>query len=541
MRTNQEPVLITKRWLLGVLLFALSLNAQQQFRVGTNSGEVIGQETGRLRTFLGIPYAGAPLGNLRWKPPQPVVPWTSPRQATTFGNVCTQMIVGLFDVPGETKGQIKGAEDCLYLNVYTPADSASSRRLPVMVWIHGGGFTSGAGSDYDGSVLAEKQGVVVVTLNYRLGALGFLALPVLSSEAADGSSGNYGLLDQQAALRWVRDNIAHFGGDTGNITIFGESAGGMSVCAQLASPAAAGLFQKAIVQSGLCGSPHNNVLLSEALRRNLPYAAKLGCRNGDLNCLRRADANLITSTPVPGRPPLGNLVWSPVYGKGILPQTLPTAFERGAFQRVPVMNGANHDEGRLFISLAGTNGKPLQLYQYWGATGLLVGAAKNKRVLARYPFRRYGTPAMAFATVFTDAMFSCPAQRVDETLSRYVPVYAFEFNDPQAVTDLKTPPGLSSLGAFHSSGLVYVFQTALTGLANPDRFNSGQRRLSDQFSSAWAAFAKTGSPEMNNQTRWPAFKTTKPNVQTFTPTGIETSSRFSEDHQCALWSELNLQ
>jgi para-nitrobenzyl esterase len=532
-------VLIVRRWLFGVLVFTLALKAQQQVRVKTNSGEVVGKQTAALRTFFGIPYASPPIGDLRWKAPRPPVAWNSPLQAASLGSECMHVPVGLFDVSGEVKGQIKGSENCLFLNIYAPANSAGGR-LPVMVWIHGGGFTSGAGSLYDASVLAEKHGVVVVTFNYRLGALGFLALPTLSAEASDGSSGNYGLLDQQAALRWVRDNIAQFGGDPGNVTIFGESAGGMSVCAQLASPTAAGLFQKAIIQSGLCGSPNNNVTLADASRRNLAYAAKLGCRNGDLPCLRKVDAKLVTNTPVPGRQPLGNLVWSPVYGAGILPRTLPTAFESGAFQRVPVMNGTNHDEGRLFISLASPNGKPLQLYQYWGGTGLLVGAAKSRRVLTQYPYRRYGTPAMAFATVFTDAMFSCPAWRIDEALSRHVPVYAFEFNDPNAVTDLKPLPGLPSLGAFHSSSLVYVFQTPLVGLANPARFSPEQRTLSDWFSSAWAAFAKTGNPAISGLPRWQPFQAARPDIQAFTPTRIGNDAHFFDEHKCALWSDLNL-
>ena len=504
----------------------------------TSYGEVVGSQTTTLRTFFGIPYAAPPVGDLRWKAPRPPASWNTPLQATTLGSECTHVVVGLFDVSGESKGQVKGSEDCLFLNIYAPAQSAGGR-LPVMVWIHGGGFTSGAGSLYDGSVLAEKHGVIVVTLNYRLGALGFLALPALSAEAADGSSGNYGLLDQQAALRWVRDNIAQFGGDPGNVTMFGESAGGMSVCAQLISPAA-GLFQKVIIQSGFCGSPNNNVMLAEASRRNLAYAAKLGCRDGDLPCLRKVDAKLVTNTPVPGRQPLGNLVWSPVYGAGILPQTLPAAFESGHFQRVPVMNGTNHDEGRLFISLASPNGRPLKLYQYWGGTGLLVGAARSRRVLTQYPYRRYGTPALAFAAVFTDAMFSCPAWRMDEALSRYVPVYAFEFNDPNAVTDLKTPPGLPSLGAYHSSGLVYVFQTPLAGLANPARFSPEQQRLSEQFSNAWVAFAKTGNPATVGPPRWQAFKAARPDVQEFTPTEIGNDAHFFDDHKCALWSDLHL-
>ncbi len=512
------------------------LQAQPTAKVMTNSGPVIGNQSADLRTFLGIPYASAPIGALRWQPPQPVGRWTTPLQATSFGSVCTQAASDLFD-PGSGE-RIKGSENCLFLNVYAPGSQAPAKGMPVMVWIHGGGFVLGSGSEYDGSVLARKHNVVVVTLNYRLGPLGFLALPSLSAEGGVQKSGNYGLLDQQAAMKWVRDNISVFGGDPGNVTLFGESAGGMSVCAQLTSPAANGLFQKAIIQSGLCGSPNNNVTLASAALRNLNYAAKLGCRLGGLPCLRKLDAGTITKTAVPGIRGLGNLVWSPVYGTPLLPLPLQNAFERGAFARVPVMSGTNHDEGRLFVGLASPDGKPLQLPKYWAGTGLLVGARNNQRVLAQYPVRKFGTPALAFATVFTDAMFSCPALRVDQALARYVPLYAFEFNDPQAVTTLKVPPGLTSLGAFHSSGLVYIFQTPLAGLANPSQFSPAQSELSEQFSAAWANFAISANPSSPG---WLPSQPDRINMQTFSPAGSRPNPAFAADHNCSLWSQLNLQ
>ncbi|WP_287127415.1 carboxylesterase/lipase family protein [Candidatus Cyanaurora vandensis] len=523
---------IVRPLLVAALLSAMTAHAQQPININTNQGPVTGLQTTTLQTFFGIPYAAPPTGSQRWSAPQPVTPWTVPRDATAFGNQCTQVVLGLFAVPGETKGEVRGAEDCLFLNVYTPTETTG--RLPVMVWIHGGGFTAGAGSLYDGSVLARKHGVVVVTLNYRLGPLGFLALAGLNS-----GEGNYGLLDQQAALRWVRENIAAFGGDPGNVTVFGESAGGLSICAQLASPQATGLFDKVIIQSGLCMSPGNNVSLTDASRRNLAYAARLGCRKADSLCLRRVTPQQVTSTAVPGLRPLGNLVWSPVYGTTLLPLPLQAAFSSGKFHRVPVLQGTNHDEGRLFVSLASSAGKPLQPQQYWGGTSLLVGLAKNRQVLAQYPYKTYGTPALAFATVFTDAMFSCPALNVGTALAKYVPVYAFEFNDPQAVTSLKIPAGLSSLGSFHSSSLVYAFQTPLVGLADPAQFNPAQRKLSDAFSLAWVTFAKTGDPNRPGEPRWRTFNAGS-NIQTFTPTGIAENTRFAEEHKCRFWSQLGL-
>ena len=200
-----------------------------------------------------------------------------------------------------------------------------------MFWIHGGAFTAGTASSYDGSVLAEKNNIVVVTINYRLGALGFLALPALSAEGG-GESGNYGLLDQQAALKWVQQNIAAFGGDPKKVTLAGESAGAMSICAHLASPQAAGLFEGAIIQSGLCTSPGNAVTLADAARRNVRYASNLGCRADDLTCLRNVDPARLTTTKVPGLRPASNLVWSPVYASTLLPLTLQDAFRAGEIQ-----------------------------------------------------------------------------------------------------------------------------------------------------------------------------------------------------------------
>ena len=477
-----------------LLTLALSLpaaHAQQAVTIQTEGGAVVGQQAA-VSSFKGIPYAAPPVGELRWKLPQPAAVWTSPRDATTFGNMCTQIASGLFEEP---QGTLQGSEDCLYLNVYAPKGVGSSARssggLPVMVWIHGGGFTSGAGSEYDPSVLVEKNGIVVVTLNYRLGSLGFLALPGLSAESSQASSGNYGLLDQQAALGWVKRNIERFGGNPADVTIAGESAGGMSVCGHLASPLSSGLFQKAIVQSGLCSSPNNTVTLAQAANRNLKYAVKLGCKTGDMACLRRVSAAKIAGTKVSGVRGAGNLVWSPVYRSSVLPLTLADAFAQGKFNRVPVLGGSNHDEGRLFISLIAPRGKPVTPVLYWGGSGLLVGVAKNGQVLGQYPYRNYGTPALAFATVFTDAMFSCPALNVASALSKYVPVYQFEFNDPKAVTSLKSPSDLPGLGSYHSSSLVYAFQTPVVGLADPAQFSAQQRQLSDAFSLAWTNFIKS--------------------------------------------------
>jgi para-nitrobenzyl esterase len=522
-----------------LILDASAALSQQKVSIMIEKGAVVGRQS-TATSFLGIPYASPPVGKLRWSAPQPVSPWAEPRDASRIGNVCPQVVLALFAVPGPKPGDVQGEEDCLYLNVYTPAKARPDSRLPVMVWIHGGAFTVGSGSAFDGSVLAAKYGLVVVTMNYRLGALGFLALAGLNSEGKGERSGNYGLLDQQAALQWVKTNIGAFGGNGQNVTIAGESAGGMSVCAQLASPRAAGLFQRAIIQSGLCESPGNAVTVAEAESRNVEYVRKLGCSATDIDCLRRVEPAKLLSTKVPGRRPVSNLVWSPVYESGVLPLKLKTAFSQGKFNRVPVLAGTNHDEGRLFVSVVSPNGKPVTAVQYWGGTGLLVGAANTRKVLLQYPFRTYGTPALAFATMFTDGVFSCPAERVDNALSKYVPVYAFEFSDPQAATSLKAPADLPGLGSFHSSSQVYAFQSAIPGIAAPSMFSSAQRKLSDEFSGAWAAFVATGDPRAAGAPGWPKFGSSRGDVQEFDLTGVKENTRYSVEHKCLFWSALNL-
>lgn len=512
-------------------------SAQQSVTIQTRQGAVIGQQT-KVRTFLGLPYAAPPLGDLRWKPPQPAAAWNTPRDASKFGGECAQTVLALFALPGETPGEVKGQEDCLYLNVYAPNGATPQSKLPVMVWIHGGAYTAGSASAYDGRVLAQKNNIVVVTLNYRLGALGWLSLPALGAEDGGGQSGNYGLMDQQAALRWVQDNITAFGGDPGRVTIAGESAGGMSGCAHLASPASAGLFRGAIIQSGLCTSPGNSVTLADAQSRNQKYATNLDCKADDLTCLRAAPVEKLLKTRVPGLRPASNLVWSPVYASALLPLTLREAFGTGQFNRVPVMNGTTHDEGRLFVSVASPDGKPISPVVYWGGTGLTVGAANTVKVLNQYPYRNFGTPALAFATMFTDAVFSCSALRVDAALSKFVPVYAFEFNDPNAVTVIKTPPDLPGLGSHHSSSLAYAFQSKVDALGDAADFTPAQRQLSDAFSAAWVSFIKTGKPASAG---WKTFDPARNNVQVFTPDGVRESILFSNDHRCPFWLPLDLQ
>jgi len=314
--------------------------------VTTDDGAVRGVTAGTVDEFLGIPYAAPPTGNLRWRPPQPPAAWRGVRDATQFAPSCPQPTSGNpFAPPGPF------SEDCLYLNVYTPglpggdrdhrlARSADGDGRPVLVWIHGGGLVQEAGRNYDGARLAAG-GAVVVTINYRLGALGFLAHPALASRPG-GPAGNYGLMDQQAALRWVQDNISRFGGDPGHVAIAGQSAGGLSVLAQLVSAGARGLFQRAIVQSGAFALNQQPLATAEAAGQ--AFAGALGCPGQTAQtaaCLRNLPvADLVTP----------NFVGIPgvVDGK-VLTEPIGAALAAGRFARVPVLNGTNHDEERLFV------------------------------------------------------------------------------------------------------------------------------------------------------------------------------------------------
>src|SRR5215813_3122463 len=348
MRNARSTGLLRSLAFAAVALAAFAATGEEHERgpvVTTSDGRVRGISSEGVDRFLGIPYAAPPVGDLRWRPPQPHAPWRGVRDATAFANHCPQ-------VPSPY-GQGSITEDCLYLNVFRPGhdegedegdegdNEGHDRRLPVMVWIHGGALLVGESDDYD-PVRLVRHGVVLVSMNYRLGVLGFLAHPALTAESPDHASGDYGIMDQQAALRWVRRNIRSFGGDPSRVTIFGESAGGLSVHTHLASPLSAGLFHRAIVESGAYALSQPPLATAEA--QGTAVAAAAGCSDQTASCLRSAPvdrllAALRVSTVIPD-----------VDGK-VLPQTIQAAFTSGNFNRVPVIEGSNHDEWRLFVAL----------------------------------------------------------------------------------------------------------------------------------------------------------------------------------------------
>jgi para-nitrobenzyl esterase len=487
--------------------------------VATDTGPVRGIATGTMQQFRGIPYAEAPIGDLRWRPPQELGRWTAVLDATAFGSHCPQVATP-YGTPSTT-------EDCLFLNVFTPSKTNEGRPhlLPVMFWIHGGGLVVGESDGYDPSALVAHD-VVVVTINYRLGELGFLAHPALAAESASGASGNYGLMDQQAALRWVQRNIRAFGGDPNNVTIFGESAGGLSVHSQLASPLAAGLFHKAIVESGSYSLVQPSLATAEAA--GTAFAASAGCVDQSAACLRSLSVGTILAhqTAATMVPNLDGFA---------LPMTVGSAFTTGHFNRVPVIEGTNHDEWRLFVAQteAGTHA-PLTPAGYIPAIAATLGVSvpAATAIAAAYPLAAYSSPSVALGAIGTDVVFACNARRSSRLLSQYVPTYQYEFNDPNAPM-LFFPPVSFPTGAYHASELQYIFTISETPVPNPG-LNAAQTQLSQTMVGYWTQFAHGGDPNSAGAPAWPPYGASD-QFQSLHPPTPTTSTGFATDHKCAFW------
>lgn len=486
-------------------------------------GTIHGISTSWGFAFRGIPYAAPPIGHLRWRPPQPPVAWQGVRDATRFAPSCPQAASPFFP-PGRL------SENCLYLNVSTPTLRHSAHR-PVLVWIHGGGFTQDAARNYDGSKLAQS-GLVIVTINYRLGALGFLAHPALAARPG-GSAGNYGLMDQQAALRWVRHNIARFGGDPDNVTIAGQSAGGVSVLAQLVSRGARGLFQRAIVQSGAFALHQQSLASAEAAGE--AFAAKAGCPSQTARCLRHLPvAKLVSNFP-------GSAIPGVVDGK-LLAESIGTALRQGRFAHVPVLNGIVHNEEWLFVAglgVAVSNGTfvlvpPVTPENYADVIAATVGVspARAQAIAAEYPPSAYGAAIVALSTLLSDANFACPALQVDRWTSRRVPTFGYQFNDDNAPQRFTKPNVLPPI-ATHGSEIQYLFgQPNLPFPGAP--FTTDQRVLSHHMRAAWASFAATGSPSTGGL-GWPSVAGGA-RVMSLVAPRPQLENAYSVDHHCGFWA-----
>ncbi|WP_405166788.1 carboxylesterase family protein [Nocardia sp. NBC_01499] len=481
--------------------------------VQTRTGPVRGVVTADVRTFSGIPFAAAPVGELRWKPPVAPAMWSKERDATKPGAQCPQT---------DATGRQVGNEDCLFLNVWTPSTAAAQQR-PVLVWIYGGAFESGYGDAYDPSRLVRGGDMVVVTINYRLGALGFLGHPAVAQE--DGQVGNFGLMDQQAALRWVHDNVAAFGGDPAKVTIAGESAGAISVCDHLVSPGSERLFQAAILESGPC---EMQVDRATAIDKSEQYASTLGCTGTDAataQCLRAIPAATLTAKPLHFAESDGTGLPGPIFGQPLLPQAPLAAFRAGQAAKVPVLIGANRDEYTSFAAA-----RTITAEQY--PQLLTMFGSHADAVAALYPLDAYPQPVLAWSALMTDHIFVCPIADASKSLIRTGPVYTYEFAEQDAVAlpGMPTPPPFP-LGASHGFELPYLFDLPQI----PPPAKQAQKDLSDKMVRYWSTFARTGDPNGRGLPDWP--RHTGDQALVLRSDKISTTDTARNRH-CDFWSQI---
>ncbi|MFA6929275.1 MAG: carboxylesterase family protein [Lentisphaeria bacterium] len=453
------------------------------------SGPITGEERDGVCSFKGIPFAAPPVGELRWKPPQPVKPWTEVRDCTESGSSCPQP-KSMLGLP-----LAKASEDCLYLNVWTASKRASDK-LPVMFWIHGGGYTTGSGSQpsYNGTALT-RQGVVVVTINYRLGPFGYFAHPLLSKESPQGVSGNYGHLDQIAALQWVQKNIAAFGGDPNCVTIFGESAGAGSVCRLMVSPHAKGLFHRAIAQSGGAHGRNRHLrkkrgLLTAMEAEGERIATALGCDTLKALRAKNADDLLAASTPAQGLYGRGTK-FGPVVDGWTIPEDPDDMFANGKQHDVPFMLGSNADEGTLFLKQM-----PVKHADGYRLTVKTLFGKDADAFLKLFPCKNDDELKAAFSRLTTVTSFVGPARFLAKSMeAKQSPAFLYHFT--------RVSPGgkRSGLGATHAAEIPYVFGT----LRSPMHANR-DRELSKVMMACWAQFARTGNPNGDGLPNWPSYK-----------------------------------
>lgn len=456
-------------------------------QVPVDSGTLSGASDGNIQTFKGIPYAAPPVGSLRWHPPQPAAPWTGVRDATAFGAACPQATVP--DVVDGAPGHM--SEDCLTLNIWAPA---GAHNAPVFFWIYGGALTSGASREpiYDGARLAA-QGIIVVSINYRLGVLGWLAHPELSAESPDGVSGNYGLLDQIEALRWVRRNIRAFGGDASNVTIAGESAGALSVMYLMAAPAARGLFSKAIAESAyMISTPElKQRRFGSAAAEDSGTRLAAALKKPDLAALRAMDAQALTDAA----PAAGFAPWGTIDGK-TLPRQLVDVFDRGEQAPVPLLAGFNSGEIRSLMVLAP---RPP------------ANSAEYERIireryldLADEFLKLYPSASMEESILATtrDALYGWTAERlVRKQAALGLPSFLYYFDHGYPAEDS------AGLHGFHASELPFVFGTVNATPPNWPKIplNPQEAGLSEAMVGYWTSFARSGRPRAASQPDWPAY------------------------------------
>ena len=488
----------------GVLLFLGAASPARTFPapavpplvVNTAGGEVEGSLDDDVVSFKGIPYAAPPVGDLRWRSPQPALQWPGVRKTKTYGKACMQPLGKSTEDAGDP-GPL--SEDCLYLNLWTPR-AGPAGKLPVMVWIHGGAYVQGAGGlpFYDGGPLA-KRGAVVINFNYRLGPLGFFAHPAIEKEDPKGTA-NFGLLDQIALLHWVQRNVAQFGGDPNNVTIFGESAGGKSVVALFASPLARGLFHKGIAMSSP-GMP--DTTRAKALTQGVNLAEAVGLKGAEASAaeLRAVPADKLVQLPLN----LYSIV--PISPDLVLPQSLQDTFAAGHEAPLPLILGNTSDDASVAIAL-GID--PAEVVKKLGAAGILLKAlypgVKDKQELARQAAR--------------DLVFTLPARWIADRHSKRAPSWRYYF-DYTAVNDRNRFPA----GVPHGGEIIYFLDTGELNPGTQGRLTREDREYSRRASEYFLQFARTGRPSAANLADWPTHGTKRDETLIFDET-IQARSNF---------------
>lgn len=493
--------------------------------VRTQQGMAQGLTVGNVEQFLGLPYAAPPLGELRWKAPAPPKPYPGTLQATAFPAPCVQ--------GNAPAGFPPPNEDCLYLNLYRPLGSKEGKKMPVLIYIHGGGFGGGTASARDGMQLATGNDMIVITINYRLGALGWLALAGLDAESPNGSSsGNYGFLDMLAALRWVQNNIAAFGGDKSNVTLAGTSAGGIGVCTLMTAPLHDRPFQRAIIESGECTTTSAYIISHQAaLWQGANFAAKVGCTDSKTfaSCLRSKPAQALLAA-MPG---LG--MFTANIGGSLMPTAPITVIESGQMERIPVIVGSTHDEQRR--NPIATTGFPAteQSYQKYLST---VFGPIAPLVASEYPPNAFADPAYAAGAAASDSGIPngigvCPMlAELGGALSKVTKTFVYELDDPHG-SGMPDSAGFEP-GSMHTSEIGFLYDQAATA-----KHTEEQNQLSARMQRYWGTFARDGRPTDGTHD-WPAFQAASESILRFQPTGdvVITASAISAEHRCSFWAGL---
>ncbi len=497
--------------------------------VSVSGGALRGAVAGGVENFFGVPYAAPPMGERRWAPPEPAPAWSGERDASTYGPACPQT-EGLDSLRTTD-------EDCLFVNVQRPAGATGTSALPVVVLIHGGGWVTGSGNNENLNAIVRENGVIGVTMNYRLGNLGFLADPALADAA--GNVGNYGLMDQVAALKWVHDNIAAFGGDPEQITIGGESAGAGSVCQLLASPAATGLYQRAFMMSTLC----SGIPKQEAEATSQEIAASLGCKDDTAACLRGLSVDALIDTD--------QIFRRPVEGTPFLPQSGWEKMQAGTLTGVPILIGATRDEGRTFL----TDWKSRSVktydraaYEAWVKEEFGEDA---DAVLAVYrwpedPTRYSGTYLVGevmmknFTGKSGGGLSQCRVNGMTELLAKASPVWAYEFAPDDGPGFFEVPGFI--WGSGHATELPYLIPDRGNFANNGAALSDRHLELAQSMRHSWGGFIRAGDPNAEGALQWPGYLPGKGQVMQLREGGgsrVIPAAALRGAHNCDFWESLD--